>query len=337
MKTVIVTGGAGFIGHHLVDHLLTHYTDIEVVVIDKLTYASYGLQRFDHIYQRHGHDRLRVFTLDVAAFKDRDRTDTASLEAAIGTEGVVGIVHLAADTHVPASISAPGDVITNNINAALGVLALADACPNLRLLVNFSTDEVFGPAENTGRFVAKYAPRNPYAASKAACDHVFAAYAHTYHVPVATVNSCNVIGERQHTEKFIPTVVRNVLGGLTTAIHVGPRREIGTRYYISVREVCKFVAGLVFAGTEGTFYLYDEAGCLNNLDLFRAVHGVLKPGASINGQYTLVEPSSTRPGHDLHYYMFTLKPVMPERPLLEELAAVVRWYSAPENSLWLTD
>ena len=227
---ILVTGGCGFIGHHVVEHFLKT-TVWDIVIFDKLTYASSGF------------DRVR----DIKAFDDKRVTFfTTDLASPIPpgvyqeTKDIDYILHLAAETHVDNSITDPEPFVISNVVGTMHMLNYAKKLPNLKGFNYFSTDEVFGPAPEGVNYKEwdRYDSSNPYAASKAGGEELVLAYANTYKLPVFITHGMNCFGERQHPEKFIPLIIRKVLQGETVTIHADKTATIpGSRFYIHCRNV----------------------------------------------------------------------------------------------------
>src|SRR5215469_12999148 len=214
-KRVLITGGAGFAGHHLAEHLLTS-TDWELVVLDGLTYAG----RPDRLTDCAGYDPGRVTLL----WHDLRAPVHPWLDERIGPVGAV--LHLAAESHVDRSIKDPAPFARNNVDVTLTMLEWARTRPEITHFVQVSTDEVYGPAEE-GTAHAEWAPimpSNPYSASKACQEAVAFSYWRTYGLPVVVVNIMNMFGERQDPEKFVPLAIRAVLAGDEVPLH-------GRRFY----------------------------------------------------------------------------------------------------------
>ena len=204
-KKIIITGGCGFIGHHVVEHF-AKTTDCNLVVIDKLSYASLG---YDRLRDTGVLDRVQVFTTDLM------QPIPEGIAYELGNN-IEFIVHMAAETHVDNSISDPVPFIRNNVESTISLLeytrGLIRAGCDLKAFFYFSTDEVFGPALGTTMFDEwdRHKPTNPYSSSKSAAENICIAYENTYKIPLMIVNVMNAFGERQHPEKFIPKCIKKV-------------------------------------------------------------------------------------------------------------------------------
>ncbi len=305
---VLLTGGCGFFGHHVVEHLLKQ-TDWHVVVLDKLNYASKGF------------DRLR----DIGVYDDRRITrlihdlSTPPSDGVIYEIGAIDyVLHLAAETHVDNSIRDPRPFVYSNVLGTFELLDLSATRLHPKAFVYFSTDEVFGPAcrssreewidtrtpqlHFTYREWDRYNSTNPYSATKAGGEELVLAYANTYSLPVIITHCMNLFGERQHPEKFIPHVIRKVLDGSLIHIHADPERKTsGSRSYIHARNAADAVLFLLkkldrLPSHRDKFNIAGDRE-MTNLELaeFIAAH-LDKP---LNAH--LVDFHSSRPGHDLRY------------------------------------
>jgi len=289
-KKVIVTGGCGFIGHHVVEHLLIN-TDWDIVVIDKLSYASMGLERLRSIPAL-DNPRLKVFCNDVTL------PMTEGLRKELGDVDV--IVHMAAESHVDNSISQPREFFRNNIDGTVEMLEYAKSLPNLEMFFYFSTDEVYGSAPDDFAFGEwdRHKPTNPYSASKSAAEQICVAYENTYKIPLMSINVMNAFGERQHVEKYIPLVIKKVLNDETVMIHSYPdKKRAGSRFYIHARNIAAAVLFLLEKGEVGEKYNVVGEKEVDNLELAKLIADII--GKPL--KYEMVDFHSDRPGHDLRY------------------------------------
>ena len=327
-KTVLITGGCGFIGHHFVEHIFTK-TDWNIIVLDKLTYASHGLERLRNTDTLDS-KRVKVFTYDL------------SHPLSIGLKKELGdvnyIVHMAADTHVDNSISSPVPFIKNNIMSSVHMLEYARTLSNLEIFFYFSTDEVYGPALGNKLFQEdeRHNPTNPYSASKSGAEQICVAYHNTYDVPVMRINVMNAMGERQHVEKFIPKVIKKVLNNELVEIHSYPdKKTSGTRYYIHARNIAAGVLFLLENGTIGESYNLTGEKEVSNLEMAQIIADTI--GKPLN--YEMVDFHSDRPGHDLRYGLDgnKMKKMGWSLPIDFEtsLRNTVKW--TVENQEWLNE
>lgn len=321
----LVTGGCGFIGHHLVEHLLKT-TDWEVAVMDRLSYASNGF------------DRLR----DIAAFDDRRvRIFTADFSRPMG-DGITRelrdceyVFHLGAESHVDRSIEDAVPFVLANVLGTTRILDLARKMPRLRRFFYFSTDEVFGPAPGATAYKEwdRYDSGNPYSASKAGGEEMCLAYANTHKVPVVITHCMNVFGERQHPEKFVPLVINKCLSGEVLKIHANAERtKAGSRFYIHARNVSAAVMSLLDAPVREKFNICGQRE-VDNLELARMIADVV--GKPL--RFEMVDFHSSRPGHDLRYGLDGSKMAArgwhPPVEFETSLEKTVRWFL--NHQAWL--
>jgi dTDP-glucose 4,6-dehydratase len=290
-KTILITGGCGFIGHHFVQHILKN-TDWNIVILDKLTYASMGFERIREI-GIFENPRVKTLTYDL------------QYELTVGMIKEIGldidfIVHMAAETHVDNSISDPVNFIHNNVMSTVHLLEFARKCTRLQLFFYFSTDEVYGPALDSKLFKEdeRHNPTNPYSASKSAAEQISIAYGNTYNIPIIRINVMNAFGERQHVEKFIPKVIKQILNNETVLIHSYPDKQLsGSRFYIHARNIADAVLFLIINGKVGESYNLTGEKEITNLEMAQIIASTI----NIPLKYELVDFHSSRPGHDLRY------------------------------------
>jgi dTDP-glucose 4,6-dehydratase len=330
-KTVVVTGGAGFIGSALVRHLL-RATPHRVINVDRLGYAS-SLEALEGFlaHPRHHFERLDI--------RERDK-----LDALFAAHRPDGVFHLAAETHVDRSIDASGAFIQSNVLGTHALLEAAraywegldDAARGAFRFVHVSTDEVYGSLGADGVFTeaSPYAPRSPYAASKAAADHLARAWHHTYGLPTLVTTGTNNYGPYQFPEKLVPLVILKALR--REAIPVYGRGE-HVRDWLYVDD---HVRGLVAAwerGEPGETYALGGRNERSNLELVRALCRILDELLPETRHEALVRFVADRPGHDQRY---AIDPGKAERALgwraevslHEGLRQTVRWYL--DNRAW---
>jgi len=326
MTTVLLTGGAGFIGSHVAEHILRG-TDWRLVFLDRLD-CSGNLGRIAEIK---GWDTYRT----------RCRWVWHDLKAPISSQlaGQIGpvdyVLHLAAGTHVDRSITDPMSFVYDNVVGTGNLLEYARQKVPGRF-VYFSTDEVFGPAPAGVAYKEwdRYKSANPYAATKAGAEELCVAYANTYRLPVLVTHCMNVFGERQHPEKFIPGTIAKVSRGEKVTIHANrDRTKAGSRFYIHARNVADALLFVIDKGEPGEKYNIVGEREVDNLELAQLI-------AEYQGKplrYEMVDFHSSRPGHDLRYALDGSKlAAMGWRPPVsfeDSLKRVVTW--TLENPRWL--
>jgi dTDP-glucose 4,6-dehydratase len=291
MKTILITGGCGFIGHHFVEHVFLN-TNWNIIVIDKLSYASNGFERLRDTGCLNN-NRIKIFTNDLI------NPIPIGLKKELGNN-INYIIHMAAETHVDNSIKDPKLFLDNNIGSTLNLLEYSRNLVNLEKFFYFSTDEVFGPALNNTLFKEwdRHKPTNPYSASKSAAEQICIAYENTYKIPLIIVNVMNAFGERQHVEKFIPLCIKKILNDEKVYIHSYPdKKKSGTRFYIHARNISSAVFFLIKNGTIGEKYNIAGEKEVSNLEMAKLIAKFV--GKSL--KYEMVDFHSNRPGHDLRY------------------------------------
>ena len=304
MTRYLVTGGAGFIGFNFVRELLACEPGCEVVVLDKLTYAANP----QSLAELAGEPRFTFARGDVADGA-RVREILAGLRPEI-------VVHFAAESHVDRSIDSPTEFIVTNV---VGTSTLLDECRRYLAtnavarfrFIHISTDEVFGALGADGAFTeaSAYAPRSPYAASKAASDHLVAAFVRTYGFPAIVTNCANNYGPYQYPEKLIPLTIANALAGLPLPVY-GTGHHV--RDWIYVTDHCAALRAVIARGRLGEVYLVGAREQRRNLDVVRLICDLLAeiaPGPRYHNQITYV---ADRLGHDFRY---AIDPTKLEREL----------------------
>jgi dTDP-glucose 4,6-dehydratase len=321
--SVLVTGGCGFAGHHLVEHLL-ETTDHDVVVLDSLTYAG----RADRLLDIEGFDagRVRIMWHDLRA----PLPDHPALE------DVTAVLHLAAESHVDRSIAEPVPFVMNNVAATLNLLEWARTKP-LTHFVQISTDEVYGPAAegHAHQEWEPHIPSNPYAASKSAQEALAISYWRTYGLPVVITNTMNLYGERQHPEKFVAMLVQRISVRLPVTLHGRPDGygwDPSSRHWLHARNHADALCWLL--GREPALYA-DGADRPDRWHIAGEERTVLEMAESV-GMILNRQPSirwedyhSSRPGHDHRYALDSSKihaaGWKPPYSLDDALERTVRW------------
>lgn len=287
---ILLTGGAGFIGHHVAEHFLGH-TDAEVVFLDRLD-TSGNLNRISQSDNWEKHRRRCKFV-----HHDLRAPINSLVKHQIGKFDTV--LHLAASTHIDRSITDPVPFVYDNVIGTATILELCRETDNLDQLIYFSTDEVFGPAPNGVRHseIDRFNPGNPYSATKAGAEMLALAYRNTYNLPVKVVHVMNVFGERQHPEKFVPLVLSKLLKGERVDIHADKNGIPGSRFYIHARNVAAAVQFVMERGIFGESYNVVGEREVDNL----AMAKLIAEFAEKNLEYSLMDGQTNRPGHDLRY------------------------------------
>jgi len=324
-KKILITGGAGFIGHHFVEHFL-RFSDYDIIVLDRLNYSG----QLDRLRDIEAFDNKRVLTLT--------SNFSSSLEGNILPElkDVKYIFHLGAETHVDNSISDAEPFVISNVLGTMHMLNLARKISSLECFYYFSTDEVFGPAPEgiSYKELDPHNPKNPYAATKSGGEMLVKAYGNSYKLPYVITRTMNVFGERQHPEKFIPLVIRKALAGETVCIHAdSTKTKAGSRSYIHARNVVSVYDFLLTHSTLNEEYHIVGEKEVDNLTLALYIAAVLHKSL----KYELVDFHSSRPGHDLRYALCgdkisSLGWKYP-KTFDESLEKTIRWYI--DHPRWL--
>ena len=286
MKNIIVTGGLGFIGSNLIELLILK--KFNIINLDKITYSS-------NFYNTKEYSKNKNYK-----FIKCDLNNKNKLNKIIFKYKPVGIFNLAAETHVDRSIDDPKNFINSNI---LGVYNLLEVFKkysqnNKSRLVHISTDEVYGDILK-GRSDEKfpYKPSSPYAASKAASDHLVYSYIRTYKISALITNCSNNYGPKQHPEKLIPKLIYNILNNKNLPIYGNGKNS---REWIYVDDHCEALLKVFIKGKIGEFYNIGSNKNLNNLEICKALIRVAKKTMTI-GSNVKIKFIKDRPGHDIRY------------------------------------
>jgi dTDP-glucose 4,6-dehydratase len=317
VATLLITGGAGFIGSNLVHHALAHTAD-RLVIVDKLTYAGSLLNLEGAL----GSPRVVFVQADIA--------DAAAMERVFAETKPDAVMNLAAETHVDRSIDSPRPFVDTNVVGTLVLLEAARKFKTHRFL-HVSTDEVYGTLGPDGLFSEEtpYAPNSPYAASKASADHLVRAYFHTYQLPVLITNCSNNYGPRQFPEKLIPLMVLQAIDGRALPIY-GDGGNV--RDWLHVDDHCRGLLLVLAKGRVGEKYNIGGGNERTNLQVVDAICDALETLRARSGGYralkTFVED---RPGHDRRYAIDAAKVRQelgwsPSRAFEDGLRETVRWY-----------
>ena len=297
-RSMLVTGGAGFIGANFVEYVLKTYPELRVTTLDALTYAG-SLDNLAAVADEPRHD-----------FVKGDITDRELVDKLIRDRPIDTIVHFAAESHVDRSIEGPAAFIETNLVGTFTLLEAAreawitngEAAGDVRFH-HVSTDEVFGSlGEKDPPFNERtpYSPNSPYSASKAGSDHLVNAYHHTYGLPITMTNCSNNYGPYQHAEKFIPTVIRSALAEEPIPIY---GEGLNIRDWLYVADHCVAIDLVVRGGVNGYTYLIGGKSERRNIDIAGEICAILdeqRPRAS--GKYAdLLTSVTDRLGHDFRY------------------------------------
>jgi len=327
-RNVLITGGAGFIGSHLVRHFVKKYPDYRIFNLDKLTYAG-NLENLKEIEDASNYTFLKADILD------HDR-----IEEIFSTEKINSVIHLAAESHVDRSISDPLQFAQTNI---MGTLNLLEVCRKFWTndegpFYHISTDEVYGSGD-IGYFTERtpYDPHSPYSASKAGSDHFVRAYGTTYSLPYLISNCSNNYGPYQFPEKLIPLIINNIIQ--KKALPVYGKGE-NVRDWLYVQDHALAIDLIFHEGKSGETYNIGGESEVRNLDLVQVICDVTDNllGNPVGSSRELITFVKDRPGHDQRYAMDITKihnelGWSPQVNLEEGIKETVLWYM--NNSEWL--
>ena len=334
MRSILITGGAGFIGSHVVRLFVTKYPDVRIVNVDALTYAG-NLENLTDVEQAPNY-----------AFRKVDIRDAAAVDRLFADERPDAVIHLAAESHVDRSISDPMAFIMTNIVGTVNLLNAARESWGAReggfagrRFYHVSTDEVYGSLGDEGLFTEEtpYDPRSPYSASKASSDHLVRAYFHTYGLPVVLSNCSNNYGPNHFPEKLIPLVINNIKLGKPLPIYGDGKY---TRDWLWVKDHAEAIDTIFHHGVEGETYNIGGNNEMKNIDLVEQLCDIMdellkRPAGTSRQTITFVKD---RPGHDRRYAIDSSKLQRelgwsPKVYPAEGLRLTAQWYL--DNETWL--
>ena len=334
-KTIIITGGAGFIGSHVVRLFVTKYPEYKIINLDALTYAG-NLENLRDIENAPNYFFEKVNILDAE-----------KLESIFEKYQPDGVIHLAAESHVDRSILSPLDFVYTNV---IGTVNLLNAAKNLWLTTHHSllttprfyhvsTDEVYGALGNSGFFTeeTKYDPHSPYSASKAASDHFVRAYADTYNLPVVVSNCSNNYGPNHFPEKLIPLFINNIIQKKPLPVYGD---GLYTRDWLFVKDHAAAIELVFHQGKNNETYNIGGFNEWKNIDLVKLLCKQMddKLGNAAGTSEQLISYVKDRPGHDRRYAIDATKinkelGWKPSVTFEEGLSQTINWYL--ENTEWL--
>ncbi|MGK0278928.1 MAG: dTDP-glucose 4,6-dehydratase [Litorivivens sp.] len=329
-KRILITGGAGFIGSHVVRTFVQNHPDYSIFNLDALTYAG-NLENLSDLVNHPGHKFIKG-----------DICDSQLVDQIFDTHQITDVIHLAAESHVDRSIEDPLSFINTNI---LGTANLLNACRKHwdmdgdHLFYHISTDEVYGSLGAEGLFTetTAYDPRSPYSASKASSDHIVRAYGHTYGLPFVISNCSNNYGSHQFPEKLIPLFIHNICNKKPLPVY-GKGENV--RDWLWVADHARAIDTVFHKGVNGETYNIGGNNEWTNIDLVKLLCDVVdaKLGNALGTSQELISYVTDRPGHDMRYAIDASKIAKelnwePSVTFEKGLKQTVDWYLA--NSAWL--
>ena len=322
MKNILITGGAGFIGSHLVKYLVKKYKDYNIINLDKLTYAS-NISFLDEIKNFENY-----------FFIQGDVCDIEKIQELFNKYKISNVIHLAAESHVDNSIENALEFAKTNILGTINLLELCRKNWNKKknnLFYHISTDEVFGTLDESGIFDenSKYDPHSPYSASKASADHFVRAFYDTHKLPIIVSNCSNNYGPNQHKEKLIPTVINSLVSKKKIPIY---GNGLNVRDWLYVEDHVKAIDLIFHKGIIGETYCIGGENQIKNIDLIKMI---IKEYDSLlqnnNSSIDLISFVKDRLGHDYRYAIDISKIKNelgwePETNIDEGLKNTLNWY-----------
>jgi len=333
MNNILITGGAGFIGSHLIRHFIKHYPDYKIINLDKLTYAG-NLENLRDIENAKNYH-----------FVKGDICDFNFVKELMELHQINSIIHLAAESHVDRSISNPMEFVNTNVVGTVNLLNVAKAYwsedYDNKLFYLVSTDEVYGSLGETGLFTetTPYDPRSPYSASKASADHFVRAYQHTYDMPVKLSNCSNNYGSYQFPEKLLPLFINNIKHNKNLPVYGNGKY---TRDWLWVVDHARAIDAVYHKGKMGETYNIGGFNEWQNIDLIHLLIEQMdtKLGRPEGTSKELITYVKDRPGHDKRYAIDANKIKnelgwQPSVTFEEGLDKTIDWYLKNED--WLNN
>lgn len=329
MKNILITGGAGFIGSHVIRRFVTNYPDYNIINLDSLTYAG-NLENLRDIEACNNYEFVKC-----------DITDRAAIEALFTSKNIHSVIHLAAESHVDRSITNPIDFVMTNVVGTVVLLNAFKAHGNVSegRFYHVSTDEVYGTLGDDGKFTEEtpYDPNSPYSASKASSDHFVRAYHETFKLPVVISNCSNNYGSHQFPEKLIPLMIHNIKNNKPLPVY-GKGENI--RDWLWVNDHAKAIDVIFHSGKNGETYNIGGNNEWKNIDLVHKLCEIMdqKLGRENGESAKLITYVTDRAGHDFRYAIDASKLEnelgwKPSVAFDQGFEKTIDWYL--ENEAWL--
>lgn len=331
-KNILITGGAGFIGSHVVRLFCEKYPDYNIVNLDKLTYAG-NLENLTDVEKLPNYKFIKA-----------DICDLERMREVFATEKIDGVIHLAAESHVDRSIKDPFSFAQTNIMGTLSLLQAAKEawCSDFegKLFYHVSTDEVYGSLHNADEFFVEttsYDPQSPYSASKAGSDHFVRAFHNTYGLPIVVSNCSNNYGPNQFPEKLIPLFINNIRHGKPLPVY---GKGDNVRDWLYVVDHARAIDTIFHSGRVGETYNIGGFNEWRNIDLIKVMIATADRllGNPVGYSDRLITYVTDRAGHDLRYAIDSTKlhrelGWSPSLQFEEGIEKTIKWYL--DNERWL--
>jgi len=328
-KNIIITGGAGFIGSHVVRRFVNNHPDLHIINVDVLTYAG-NLENLKDVEKASNYEFLRI-----------DITDKSAVESLFASRTIHGVIHLAAESHVDRSITNPIDFVMTNVVGTVVLLNAYKAYGDTEngRFYHVSTDEVYGTLGEDGKFTEEtpYDPNSPYSASKASSDHFVRAYHETYKLPVVISNCSNNYGSHQFPEKLIPLMIHNITHNKPLPVY-GKGENV--RDWLWVEDHARAIETIYFEGRNGETYNIGGNNEWKNIDLVHKLCEIMdrKLGRNAGDSAKLITYVTDRKGHDFLYAIDASKLEnelgwSPSVAFDQGFEKTIDWYL--ENTEWL--
>lgn len=333
MKKILITGGAGFIGSHVVRYFVGKYPDYDIINLDLLTYAG-NLSNLKDV-----EDKRNYF------FEKKDIRNIEDIKKVFQLHSITDVIHLAAESHVDRSIADPNSFVLTNVLGTCNLLLIAREFwkndLNQHKFYHVSTDEVYGSLGEEGLFeeTSPYDPRSPYSASKASSDHMVRAFGHTYGMNCIISNCSNNYGPNQFPEKLIPLIINNIIHKRPLPVY---GQGLNVRDWLWVGDHVNAIDLIFHKGKSGETYNVGGNNEMKNIDLVKIICRIMDEKFQLEegSSEKLISYVKDRPGHDLRYAIDSTKLQRelgwkPEFSIHDGISITIDWYL--KNKEWLSE